>query len=262
MQRSWAWWASLALLSVTLAGLRSDASPSRPQPNPRMQHLPRLTVWAWERREDLRAIDPVTTAVAYLDRTIILDTRGLTVEPRRQPLLLPASSALTRIPVVRIETSSGAVLTDVSAIAAASEILKVPDPHSAALQIDFDARSSEREWYRNVLARVRAQLPVGMPLSITALASWCSYDNAWIKTLPIDEAVPMFFRMEPDRRRAASLGVLSRDEFTIREPRCMNSVGISTREHWPPELAARRIYIFPDAGWQQDGLKETVRQLW
>ncbi len=263
MQRPWAWWAILALLSVTVAGLRSDASPGRVLPlNPRIRHLPRLTVWAWERREDLRALDPATTAVAYLNRTLILDARGLIAEPRRQPLLLPASSALTRIPVVRIETAKGAVLSDASAAAVGSAILQALDRHSAALQIDFDARASEREWYRSVLARVRAQMPTAMPLSITALASWCSYDNAWINTLPIDEAVPMLFRMEPDRRRAASLGVLSREEFAIRAPRCMNSVGISTHERWPAELAGRRIYIFPDAGWQQDSLKETVRQLW
>jgi hypothetical protein len=227
-----------------------------------MQHLPRLTIWAWERREDLRLLDPSTTAVAYLDRTIELDARGLTVEPRRQPMLLPASSALTRIPVVRIEMAKGAVLDDASAAATSREILKALDPHSAALQIDFDARVSEREWYRNTLARVRAQMPADMPLSITALASWCSYDNTWIKTLPVDEAVPMLFRMEPDRRRAASLGVLSRNEFAIREPLCVGSLGISTHEHWPAELAGRRIYIFPDTGWQRDGLKETVRQLW
>ncbi len=164
--------------------------------------------------------------------------------------------------MVRIETATGIDLSDASAADTASAILKALDPHSALLQIDFDARVSEREWYRSVLTRVRAQMPATMPLSITALASWCSYDNAWIETLPIDEAVPMLFRLEPDRRRAASLGVLSRDEFAIREPRCANSFGISTHERWPAELAGRRIYIFPDAGWQQDGLKETLRQLW
>jgi hypothetical protein len=192
MQRSWAWWASLALLSVALTGLRSDASLTHVVPlNPRMNHLPRLTVWAWERREDLHTLDPETTAIAYLDRTVTLDARGLTIEPRHQSLLLPASAALTRIPVVRIETGKGPNLTDASAAAAAIAILGAIDQHSAALQIDFDARLSEREWYKNVLTRVRAKLPASMSLSITALASWCSYDNAWLKTLPVDEAVPM-----------------------------------------------------------------------
>jgi hypothetical protein len=134
---------------------------------------------------------------------------------------------------------------------------------AAALQVDFDAKLSEREWYRSVLARVRAAMPAEMPLSITALASWCSYDSGWIRNLPVDEAVPMLFRMEPDRRRFAPNGrrEAARD-FLIREPKCMGSVGISTRETWPREMAGRRVYVFPDAGWQRDGVAETLKELW
>jgi hypothetical protein len=227
-----------------------------------MQHLPRVTVWAWERREDLRTLDPTTTAVAWLDRTILLDNNGFTVEPRRQPLLLPVSASLTRIPVVRIETRNSPELSDASAQAAAQAILQAVDSRTAVLQIDFDALRSQRDWYRDVLTHVRSSLPANIPLSITALASWCSYDNEWLHSLPVDEAVPMLFRMEPDRRCAAALGRLGSPELTIREPLCSGSVGISTHERWPVQLASKRVYIFPDAGWQHDDLKETVKQLW
>ena len=229
----------------------------------RMDVLPRVTVWAWERREDLRGINPSTTAVAYLSRTVTVDRRGLAVSPRRQGLLLPASVGLTQIPVVRVETGEGALLNDEMAEAAASAIAAATEPSGAALQIDFDARRSEREWYRKVLFRVRQKVPAGMPLSMTALASWCSYDNAWMQGLPVDEAVPMLFRMEPDRRRFASNDCreVQRD-FAIREPLCLSSVGISTREAWPRDTASRRVYVFADAGWQRDGLEETVRELW
>jgi len=255
-------WQKIALLGLGLFALRSDSLPRIDTQIPRMQNLPRLTVWAWERREDLRTLDPATTAVAWLDRTIILDARGVRVEGRRQPLLLPASAALVRIPVVRMETRDSADLSEASAEAAAQAILGSFDSRAAALQIDFDARRSERAWYRDVLTRVRRSLPQNVPLSITALASWCSYDNAWIHTLPIDEAVPMFFRMEPDRQRASLHGELSSPELTIREPLCSHSAGISTRERRPAQLAGKRIYIFPDGGWQQDDLEETVKQLW
>jgi hypothetical protein len=102
-----------------------------------------------------------------------------------------------------------------------------------------------------------------MPLSMTALASWCSYDNGWMQGLPVDEAVPMLFRMEPDRRRFAPNGrrEIARD-FVIRDPLCMAAVGISTREAWPREMAGRRVYVFADEGWRRDGLEETVRELW
>jgi hypothetical protein len=249
---------------VALVMLRGDrCAPFSPR-NPRISHLPRLTVWAWERREDLRAIDPATTAVAYLDRTLVLDARGLLSVPRRQAMLLPASSALVKIPVVRIETAAGAVLDDAAADRAAREIVAAIRPgDSAALQIDFDAKLSEREWYSGLLERVRRAMPEAMPLSMTALASWCSYDSAWMSRLPVDEAVPMLFRMEPDRRRFAPNGRReAAADFVIRQPMCMGSEGISTRESWPRELAGRRVYVFPDGGWQRDGLAETVKELW
>lgn len=255
-------WVAIVLFSAGILSLRSDAAPSVAIHRNRLQHLPRLTVWAWERREDLRTLDPSTTAVAYLDHTITLDSYGLTVTSRRRSILLPASTTLVRIPVVRIETRDSPELNEAAAEVTSQAILRAFTPQAAALQIDFDALQSQRAWYRSVLTLVRAKLPAAIPLSITALASWCSYDNTWLHTLPVDEAVPMLFRMEPDRRAAASLGQLRSPELAIREPLCSTSVGISTHERWPIQLANKRIYIFPDAGWQQDNLKETLTQLW
>jgi hypothetical protein len=243
---------------------------SRPVVNPRVAHLPRVTVWAWERREDLRTLDPETTAVAYLDRTLVIDARGVVVVPRREAMLLPVSAALVKIPVVRIETAPEAVLDDAAAERVAQSIVEIVDAvkpgesaAAAALQIDFDAKVSERGWYRTVLERVRRRMPQEMPLSMTALASWCSYDSAWLRGLPVDEAVPMLFRMEPDRKSFAPNGSRAiADDFQLREPVCLGAIGISTREAWPREIAGRRVYLFPDKGWQHDGLTETIKELW
>ena len=256
---------SIAALSLGLLAHGSDTR-LRPAVSPRLAHLPRITVWAWERREDLRELDRRTTAVAYLDRTVLVDARGLEVLPRRQPMLLPAVDGLTRIAVVRIETRPGAPANDTAATAVAEAVVEAAgQPGLAALQVDFDARQSERAWYARVLRRVRSRMPPELPLSITALASWCSYDGSWLHMLPIDEVVPMLFRMEPDRRRIAERsglrGVEAVADFTIREPQCLNSAGISTTEAWPRNLAGKRVYIFPDRGWARDGLAETVRSL-
>jgi hypothetical protein len=69
--------------------------------------------------------------------------------------------------------------------------------------------------------------------------------------------VPMLFRMEPDRRRAPP----DLDEFRIREPLCQSSVGISTMEPWPSDLAGKRIYVFADNGWRKDSHAELERRL-
>src|SRR5262249_25558262 len=115
---------------------------------------------------------------------------------------------------------------------------------------------SQRDFYRDLLIDLRRQLPPGLPLSITALASWCSYDD-WLRKLPIDEAVPMFFRMEPDRRRAST----TLAAFRIREPLCQASVGVSTAEAWPSDMDGKRIYVFPDNGWRVDSVARLERKL-
>jgi hypothetical protein len=226
-----------------------------------MARLPRLTVWAWERREDLRTLDPRTTAVAYLDRTVEVDGSGVRVVPRRQGMLLPMSNDLVRIAVVRIEVVAGTSLDAAEADEVARAVSEAAAGNAvAAVQVDFDARQSQREWYAGVLRSVRAEMPAQMPLSMTALASWCSYDGAWLRSLPVDEAVPMLFRMEPDRRRAGAAGWGAGD-FAVREPLCAGSVGISTTEAWPSQMDGRRVYVFADRGWARDGLQETVRSL-
>ena len=243
--------AIIAVLLALCCSIHSDVTPRLPQ---RMIALPRLTLWAWERPEDLRDINTRKFAVAYLDQTLTIAAH-VHKQPRREPLIYPA--AATRIPVVRLETAPSAVLNEETRKEAVQAILaSSSQPGIAALQIDFDATRSQREFYRALLIDLRHQMPPNLPLSITALASWCSFDD-WLRGLPIDEAVPMFFRMEPDRRRAPA----SFPEFRIREPLCQSSVGVSTTEAWPPEMAGKRIYIFPDNGWYADSLARFERKL-
>jgi hypothetical protein len=251
--------ATTALANVTLAaialaaclGIRSDTLPLAKS---RMGALPRWTLWTWERREDLRSIDTKRFGVAFLDKTVSI---GATVhsQPRRDPLIFPAAAA--RMPVIRIETTRESRLDEANRADAVRAVLaSAQEPGVSAVQIDFDATRSERLFYRSLIFDVRRQMPSGMPLSITALASWCSFDD-WLGDLPVDEAVPMFFRMEPDRRRAGP----NVDDFRIREPLCQTSVGVSTTEPWPSDLAGKRIYVFADNGWRRDSPADLERVL-
>ncbi len=230
----------------------------RPDVKPRvasaMSKIPTRVLWSWERREDLRPIDTRRFAIAYLDQTITIDLNAHSAS-RRNPVLLPDNTV--RIPVVRIETTPHAVLDAANHEATVRAILvSAQQPGIAALQIDFDATASQREFYRGVLQDVRTRMPAGLPLSMTALASWCSFDD-WLRGLPVDEAVPMMFRMEPDRRRAPP----DMDAFAIREPLCAGSVGVSTSEPWPARMRGRRVYVFADEGWTLESLAELDRRL-
>jgi Protein of unknown function (DUF3142) len=229
-------------LALFCLAMRPDMANLAPPPG-RMRSLPSRTLWVWERPENLRSIDPKTTAVATLDGTILLGTR-ISVIPRRQYYSIPRGTR--RIVVVRIE-ASGSIAPNLGPAAAQAVLDLASAPDIAALQIDFDARQSQRTFYRSLLRDLRRRMPPNLPLSMTALASWCSNDD-WIASLPVDEAVPMFFRMEPGRR----FDQADAPEFRIREPLCAESIGISTHESAPASLSNKRLYIFPDRGWRED----------
>lgn len=206
---------------------------------------PQVILWAWERPEDLTFIDPQKTSVAFLAKTIYLRGDKVVVKPRLQPLKVAPGTNV--IAVVRIETDR----TDIPTLSpgqlqqTAKEIRN--SSVSSVVQIDFDATVSQRNFYRSLLQEVRRQLPADTKLSITALASWCAGDD-WLHDLPIDEAVPMLFRLGVDQRqfqRRLETG----EPFESR--RCQNAAGVSTDE--PVNApAVDRLYIFSPEPWSKD----------
>lgn len=210
-----------------------------------LERLPRLTLWAWERPEDLRALDPNRFAVAYLAQTIVLREQPIAI-PRIQPLQVNSGTAV--MAVVRIEGAPLRLNPDAANEVASMVLKSTRQPGVSALQIDFDARASQRSFYRDVLRQVRGGLPASMPLSITALASWCAGDD-WIADLPVDEAVPMFFRMGAERSRTPGW------IYPIREPKCMSSAGVSMDEAWPQISSSARVYVFHPVPWNAVALQ-------
>lgn len=210
----------------------------------RFKAFPRVTFWAWENPEDLRSLGSQQYAVAYLDQTVFISDHVF-VRPRMQRLLVLPSAKI--VAVVRIEAPAHSAAfgeRDLAAKVAEVAVASVRKPQVAALQIDFDAGRSQRPFYRALLEEVRKRMPQNMPLSITALASWCGNDD-WIKDLPVDEAVPMFFRMGGFERAPQQPGWT----YPIREPLCDNSVGVSTDEPWPKIRKRQRVYVFHSGPW-------------
>ena len=227
-----------------LALLLLAVSCSRPQRT--------IVPWAWERRESLRNL-PVTE-VAFLAGTISSRGARLEIRPRMQPLVIPPGAK--RDPVWRIETRRDSF--DRSEIDAVVEgIARVARlSHATLVQIDFDATRSQRPLYAALLRELRRALPPTTRISITALASWCM-DDRWLGDLPVDEAVPMLFRMGPDggaiRRR------LGDGDFA--ERRCRGSAGFATDEPLVPIRNANRIYIFHPRPWSDGALRAAQQEI-
>ena len=230
--------AATLLLSLLASFDTPRAAPTRPRAtHPRaMDRLPRLVLWAWERPVDLRALSP-DIGVAFLAQTVTATARAHIALARRQPLLVSPLTPLIAVTRIEIPGGEGSAPVDEIARAIAST---AGLPRVAAVQIDFDATLSQRSMYRRLLHAVRRDLPPAMPLSITALASWCMQDN-WLDDLPIDEAVPMLFRMGP----AEDTGPRPR----LRAPACDGAVGTSLDEPLRASVARRRVYVFNAQPW-------------
>ena len=213
-----------------------------------VESLPPVFLWAWERPENLTFLDPQTTGVAFLAKTITLRENKIAVKPRLQPLQLARDTKL--IAVVRVETDR-ATLSAAQLQQTAREISVLSGV--SVVQIDFDATVSERDFYRQLIQRVRHQLSPSVRLSMTALASWCAGDN-WIEDLPVDEAVPMLFRMGVERRQFQRR-LESSQPFEVSI--CRNSAGVSTDEP-VTILNVNRLYIFNPQPWTKESLSRAL----
>ena len=244
----------LLVLTVFCLILRGDRNLAEaPAAMPFATVMPRTVLWAWEEPEDLRSA-PGSVGVAYLAETLILEQSGhalpatptLSIVSRHQPLAVAKGTAV--MAVVRIiaepdfKDSAELRSQTVHALAEAAR-----QPGLRALQIDFDATRSQRPFYAAVLTALRPQMPSGMPLSITALLSWCAAapgSGGWMAGLPIDEAVPMFFRLGGSSHPGDN-----KNGYPIRDPHCRGSIGISTDESWPELDPHQRIYLFAPRPW-------------
>lgn len=190
-------------------------------------------------------------AVAVVDRHVWLAGDKVLVRPGARPRAL--AKGTTVIPVVHVEIdvlhppaslrpAAPTILDAMRAAARAST--------SGWVQLDLEARPSQRANYRELVRTIRAALPQKIKLSVTALAWWCR-SGAWLDGLAANEVVPMFFRMGRDN--AALRGIVA-GRPAVLHPLCRaGSAGFSRQEAFPPDVAARygRTYWFDETGWKE-----------
>ena len=245
-----------AFMLVALAVLGFACHKQAPITRNRMDELnfPTRIVWAWERPEDLEFLDPRQFGVAFLAQTLILKDDEVVFKPRRQALKVGPEMrliAVTRIESLKITGTSTALSANQRSqlVDLVSKTLQLKNV--SAIQIDFDVASSEREFYRALLHDLRQKLPDNIPLSMTALASFCVGDR-WFKDLPVDEAVPMIFRMGSDDQAIKTFLEHGND---FREPLCRRSYGFAVDEPVAMQpKPSRRQYIFNVRAWTEDDL--------
>jgi len=249
----------LAAFRFRTSSERSHATAKSSASAARLARLPPVILWAWERPEKLDYLDPRKVGVAFLAKTIYLRGDAAVSRPRLQPLNVP--NGATVIAVARIEAPRESDRAETPTLSqrqlkdAVTEIAELGSlPHVVMVQVDFDATTTQRSFYRELLRDLRASLPPSTLLSITALASWCKGDN-WLDDLPIDEAVPMLFRMGVERKQF--LSQLAAGAPFSAAP-CQASAGISTDEPIAQLSPVQRVYVFNPKSWTPEAVNQTL----
>ncbi len=273
-QRSTRFLSSLAAVLLLAGGLSFMAFAQRKA----VSIAPHVTVWAWERDEDLSYIDPAKIDVAYFAGNIQVRGSLVSFRPRTQKLKLPKN--VKTIPVFRIETIRGGSGSASASPSVMSETVLDPKaaeyvaktisnrlkklPHSQMVQIDFDALEDERPFYKSLLKNLRRELPPATKISITALASWLLADR-WIERGSADEAVAMLFSIGPGKpdvlTRLKKQTLDSGVEIPI-------AIGISASERatnqwlFPTEVQRKtdNLYLFSSRPWTQTRLRAITHE--
>ncbi len=228
------------------------------QPASTPERAPRVVLWAWEHPQDLGFLASFAgnVGIAYLAATLRVGPDGVALVPRRQPMRVAPGTPLTA--VVRLEPARGLRALGPAERDRLVDIVRgvARMPGVSAVQLDCDAPRSFRAAYAALLGSIRAALPPSVGLSMTALASWCMFDD-WLDSavLPVDDAVPMVFSMgrEGKQIRARLSGG---QDFLAR--RCQQSLGLATYEPAFPVPRARRLYLFHDGSWTAEVLAHAL----
>jgi hypothetical protein len=248
-------WISIGFLAA--AATLPLSSSGRPGAGDKPQ--PGLVVWAWERPTDLTGITTPGVGVAFLGESILLQHDGIVVRPRRQKLRVDAATPLTAVVRIDVDAAAPPALSGRQRARTVDEVVALASRFGSrvsGVQIDFDAARSARDFYGALLRDLRGALRPGTRLSMTALASWCMGDP-WIVGLPVDEAVPMLFRMGPDTGNVRAWLDGGHDFGPVI---CRGSVGLSTDEP-PPRLPGhRRLYLFSPRAFEVGEIERLARE--
>jgi len=232
----------------------SPAAPAAASPSEVSASLANGVAWIWPDSNGPRSANGETAPyreAAVLVESLVLRARGVERGGRTQGLRLPPGVRI--VPVLHVEAAADApsMLTPAqrdAIVAAVRRHAGVAASGAGLLQLDFEAPARQRDAYRELVTAVRQALPAEVRLSVTVLAHWCTQGD-WLDRLPVDEVVPMLYRLGPHAAQWRERFV--REDATLAR-RCRGpAFGFATNDPPPPALLARatRPYWFDASAW-------------
>ncbi|OWQ91368.1 hypothetical protein CDN99_09380 [Roseateles aquatilis] len=199
--------------------------------------------WVWDHQSPPASANAWAVTVVQMQLT----PTSITERPRLRGLPAPLDRRVT--PVVHVDPvpvpprrppdapTLTVALNDAQQSAIVARMLDASQRSTSGwVQLDFEARPSQRDSYHALVRRIRAALPADRRLSVTVLA-WQCRSAAWIAPIAADEVVPMFFRLGPDTRRW--LAELERGAPAL-HPRCRDEAAGFAPQTTPPADWQRR----------------------
>lgn len=220
-----------------------------------MQPLP-LNVWTWDRFDDLSFMEGEQGKIAALIATFRVSRAGRVVtELRHHDFLRPRSVSL--ITVFRLEIDPTTCVSNKAIDQIVASITGLAR-RGSEIQIDFDATKSQRLLYKKILLKLRDR--TDKRLSMTALASWCTYDD-WLNAMPISYAVPMLYTLGLEQRQIQHY-LREKKDWGVRA--CRGYVGLSLSDLSLLEnssiLSTHRIFLFNNNAWSPQDFKRIQKR--
>jgi hypothetical protein len=259
--------ALLALLVAWLAGWRAQSSRPPGMPQELAQSQAAGIAWIWPDSlgpktgvPSREGGGPPYQEAAVLVESFVLRAHGIERGARRAPLPLPKGVRV--VPVIHVESAPDApdqftarqreVLLNAVVRQASTAIRQ-----SGWVQIDFEVPLRQRPAYQSWVKSVREALPPTVKLSVTALAHWCAQGD-WLDQLPVDEVVPMLYRLGSDSTRWRQR--FADDDRTLARRCRAGALGFATHEPPPSALWARtvRAYWFDENRWGNPSSSQTI----
>ena len=234
-----------ALPVLALLILQMHDSAAQPQTPPQVS--PPTLLWVWDRPQLFSSL-PAGVGVAYLHATVRLSGAQSRTTWRQWPLRIAPGVAVVPVVHVTLDNLAPSPVDDAQQAAIAAAIdHAATHSRSGWVQLDFEARRSQREAYVALLQRLQP-MRAGVRLSVTALASWCMGD-AWMPAGLVDEIVPMYFRMGTESARIRQQ-LATQGHAAV--PACRQAAGLLFGEPWPALEGVRRRYVFHAGAWKNE----------
>lgn len=187
---------------------------------------------------------------AVVVQHVLLRGSDILVRPRPQAPRLGQKTRVTPVVHVELSVMQTPVLADRQRQVIVDAVRRAAGHSSSGwVQLDLEARPSQRAFYVSTLRELRAVLPAQTKLSVTALAWWCRSPD-WLDELPVDEVVPMFFRMGHDA--AVFRRLLAEEPAQLHRQCRQGAAGFSMQEPVDAAISERyeKTYWFDDRRWR------------